>query len=161
MNRIKVSIIITVFNRKEDLKKSIPSLLQGDFPKDEYEILIGDGGSTDSTSEYISDLIEKSKKFPQKFPKIRYFPTLKNLGEMGNSIKPLYASKGKYICYFNSDAIVSKNWLKNIYNLMESKNLDVSGALQLTDPEKDHVLVLIWDLLENLLYHIEKENHYS
>ncbi|NVM04163.1 MAG: glycosyltransferase [Candidatus Helarchaeota archaeon] len=136
MKKIKFSILIATYNRKDELEKCINSILQVDFPKDEYEILIGDGGSNDSTFEFMKKLVVKSKKFTHEYPFIGYFRESQNLGGMGNRIKPLYSSKGKYICTLDSDATVPKNWLKSIYSLMESENLDVSGGLQLTNPKK-------------------------
>ncbi|MHA1381719.1 MAG: glycosyltransferase family 2 protein [Candidatus Helarchaeota archaeon] len=136
MKKIKISILISTYNRYRELKSCIDSLLSVDFPLDDYEILVGDGGSTDNTKEYMMQLVEKSKQNSEKFPIIRYFREKKNLGGLGNRIRPLIVSNGKYVCTLDSDAVVPKDWLKNIYFFMESQGLDVSGSLQLTDPKK-------------------------
>ena len=137
MNNIIVSIIIATYNRKKILIKCIESLLKVDFPRENFEIIVGDGGSTDSTQRFMLEIIKDSKKFPNTYPNIRYIRGAKNLGAMGNKIDAFKASRGKYICTIDSDVIVPENWLKSTIELMESKDLDVSGGLQITDTKLD------------------------
>ncbi|MFX0136631.1 MAG: glycosyltransferase family 2 protein [Candidatus Hodarchaeota archaeon] len=136
MNGIKISILIRTYNRAKLLKKCIDSVLNTEFSKDNYEIIVGDGASTDSTQENMLDLIEKSKKFPNDYPHIYYFRDSENLGLVRNILKPISFAKGKYICLLDSDATVPKDWLKKVHDLMEAKDLDLSGASHLTYPEE-------------------------
>ncbi len=139
-NKIKISILISTYNRVEELKSCINSILEVDFPKNHYEILVGDGGSTDSTFEFMSNLVKKSEKFPDQLPIIKYFRNNKNLGAMGNRMTSFRVVKGKYMCVLDSDATVPKNWLKNIYNHMEKNKLDASGGLNITNPKEGPIL---------------------
>ena len=55
-----VSIIIPVYNDPFGLKETLDCLVTQVFPKDQYEIIVIDNGSTDSTFE-----IGNRKRCPQ------------------------------------------------------------------------------------------------
>ena len=59
---MKVSFLVTYYNQKEYVKQSMESILAIDKPCD-WEILVGDDGSTDGTiegvNEYISNIRAK------------------------------------------------------------------------------------------------------
>ena len=59
----KISVILPTLNEEKNLKILVPqisSLFENDL-KLEYEIIVVDDGSTDSTNEYISSLMENNK----------------------------------------------------------------------------------------------------
>ena len=58
---MKASVVITVFNRREEIRKCIDSLKNQDYPKEDYEIIVVDDGSTDNTFEIAYN--EKIKVF--------------------------------------------------------------------------------------------------
>lgn len=55
---MKVSFLVTYYNQKEYVKQSLDSILAIDKPCD-WEILIGDDGSSDGTIEEINTYVEK------------------------------------------------------------------------------------------------------
>src|SRR5574344_362373 len=55
---MKVSFLVTYYNQAQYVKQSIESILSIQFPCD-YEILIGDDGSTDGTIDLINEYIYK------------------------------------------------------------------------------------------------------
>lgn len=114
----KVSVIVPVYNDKRGIKKCLKSLLDQDYNKDFYEIIIVDNGSTDGTKEFL-------KKFPVKL-----------LEE--NEIQSSYAarnkgikhSKNEILCFTDSDVIVDKNWIKNgVKSLIKLKNEGQKGVV--------------------------------
>lgn len=50
---MKVSIIIPVYNEEETIGKCLDALLSQDYPKEDYEIITVDDGSTDRTREIV------------------------------------------------------------------------------------------------------------
>jgi glycosyltransferase involved in cell wall biosynthesis len=56
----KFSIVIPTYNRKELLSLVVKSLYRQNYPKDKYEILICDDGSSDGTKEMLLKLAKKS-----------------------------------------------------------------------------------------------------
>ncbi len=112
---ISLSIIIVSFNTKDITKKCLLSLKNNfiKYPVD-HEIIVVDNDSRDGTVEFLSDLEKKEKN-------IRIFLNKKNLGYgRGNNIG-LQKSKGKYILYLNSDAIITDIDFRDLINLMEMK----------------------------------------
>ena len=58
-----VSIIITSFNSKDTIKRTIQSAISQDWP--EKEIIIVDDHSTDDSYELITKIISKEKSLAQ------------------------------------------------------------------------------------------------
>jgi len=50
-----ISLCVPTYNRINDLKRCIKSILNG-FGEYPYEVIIADGGSTDGTIEYLKKL---------------------------------------------------------------------------------------------------------
>ena len=63
INNSKISIIITTFNKEQFIKKTIKSCLNQTY--NNFEIIIVDTGSTDSTKNIVN--IFKSKKIKKIF----------------------------------------------------------------------------------------------
>lgn len=53
----QVSIIIITFNSEDTIDKCMSSVFKVDYPRDKYEVIVVDAGSTDRTLEIV-------KKFP-------------------------------------------------------------------------------------------------
>ena len=68
---MKVSVLIPVFNGERYLAECLESVLAQDFP--DLEILIGDDGSRDNSSEIIS-------QFAARDPRIRWWKNPRNFG---------------------------------------------------------------------------------
>ena len=68
MKHISLSIIIVTLNRINELIKCVNSIYNQDI--DSFEIIIIDNNSSDQTSSIIKN----------KFPNIRVYKTMKNLG---------------------------------------------------------------------------------
>ncbi|MEK7097081.1 MAG: glycosyltransferase family 2 protein [Patescibacteria group bacterium] len=116
-----LSIIIVSFNTKEITKQCLLSL-KNNFIKYplEYEIIVVDNNSNDGSVEELLNL-------EKQWDNLHVFLSKKNLGfGKGNNLG-LEKSKGKYILYLNSDAIVSDLDFRDLIKLMEiQKNI---GAL--------------------------------
>lgn len=98
-----VSILLPTYNRLPILKKCINSLLNQNFSN--YEILVVDDGSTDGTKETISDLVKKESK-------IRYI-WKENEGISKTRNLCVKESRGEYLIFVDSDAIVSSDFIKS------------------------------------------------
>lgn len=89
----KFTVIITTYNRKEQLKIALNSLIKQD--ETDWETWIIDDGSTDKTEEFILN--------QQKFDyRIHYFKQ-KNKGATHAKNKAIMLSKGEYITFLDSD----------------------------------------------------------
>ena len=100
------SIIIPAFNVEKTITDCLNSLLELDYNKGCYEIIVINDGSTDKT-----ELVLKS--FSKKYKQVRSY-TKKNGGK-GSAINfGLEKVKFQYVAITDSDCVADKNWLKNI-----------------------------------------------
>lgn len=96
MKNIKVSVIMTCYNQENYIKKAVDSVLsqQVDF---DYEIIISDDCSKDSTPQIISE-------YQQQYPdKIRLVLRDKNVGISRNWYEALCLAKGEYVTTLEGD----------------------------------------------------------
>jgi glycosyltransferase involved in cell wall biosynthesis len=95
---IKVSVIVHTYNHEKFIRQTLDSILNQQVNFD-YEVIVGDDASPDSTPEII-------KEYQQKFPEI-IKPMLhpKNLGGFGknNTLATLEVCKGEYIAAMDGD----------------------------------------------------------
>jgi glycosyltransferase involved in cell wall biosynthesis len=52
------SVVVTTYNRKDVLLRSLDLLLNQEYPRDQYEIIVVDDGSSDGTEAALQPLIE-------------------------------------------------------------------------------------------------------
>ncbi len=110
-----VSFLIPTLNSASVLDACLASIAAQDYPKEQIEIVIADGGSTDAT-------LEIAKKFNAKIVK----NSLKT-GEAGKAVA-LNASTGELVAFVDSDNILpNPNWLKEM-TLPLSRHLDAIGS---------------------------------
>ena len=96
--------MVTYFNQEKYVKQSLESILKIQLPI-EWEILIGDDGSSDGTVRIVSEYINKypDKIFLYRMPRIdgnKYF-SVKRASE--NRLNLLSHAKGDFFCYLDGD----------------------------------------------------------
>ena len=94
-NNVLLSVIMLSFNHEHYIERALKSVIsqKTDF---EYEILIGDDASTDSSIEIL-------RKYSKMYPQIRLFVREKNLGTTRNAYELMKAARGKYLASCESD----------------------------------------------------------
>lgn len=113
---LKLSIIIPVFNVEKYLHKCLLSCLEQDFLYEDYEIIIIDDGSTDS-----SLLI--AQEFEKKYNNIKVY-SQKNSGQSIARNVGLSQAKGEYVWYIDPDDWLEPSIFQKLYNEVSSNNLD-------------------------------------
>ena len=93
------SVIIPVYNRADEIKELLESLLVSNYDK-EYEIVIVEDGSTVTCSNEIEN-------FKGKLNISYYFKENSGPGDSRNF--GMKKSKGDYFIIFDSDCIIPKN----------------------------------------------------
>ena len=109
---IRISAIVCTLNRSHYLRKAIQSLLDQTLPREEYEIVVVDNGSTDDTAEMVH------KEFSH-MPNLYYFsePVL-GLSQARNT--GWRSANGEYVAFLDDDAIASPHWLEKILDVFET-----------------------------------------
>ncbi|MCO8059271.1 glycosyltransferase family 2 protein [Acinetobacter towneri] len=110
---ILVSVCIVTYNQERFVEQTLQSILNQNT-NFQYEVIIGDDCSTDSTRKIIED-------FLLKYPDI-IVPVFheKNIGPLEN-LKAVYRkAKGKYICHLDGDDLALPVKLQRQFDVMES-----------------------------------------
>lgn len=117
---IKISLILPAYNVESYIGKCIESCLLQDLNKTEYEIIIVNDGSTDSTLE-----IALSYKYQNSNI---YILSQINQGLSMARNNGAKIAKGKYIWFIDSDDYIAQNCLMTILNIIESQKLEIFGV---------------------------------
>ena len=118
--QIKLTIGIPVYNGEKFLEEKITSILNQDFV--DFELIISDNASTDSTKEICS-------KFATNDKRVKFFSHKKNLGAIWNFDFILKKAKGEYFMWTaTDDKILPEFYEKNIQILEKNPNIVCSAS---------------------------------
>ncbi len=106
------SIVIPVLNEEKRLPACLEALKNQDYPKDKYEIIIVDNGSTDKSVEIVQSFINNEN------PRVVIIHEPKK-GITFARQAGLESAKGRYYISTDADAIPPKDWLKNAKSALE------------------------------------------
>lgn len=123
-----IDIIIPVYNTPlNDLERCLNSVLNQTF--NEYIVYIIDDGSNIETKKYLDNYVKDKNNFIVKHIKNGGVSNARNLG--------LDISKNEYITFVDADDTITKDFLKEAYNLIKEHNLDliIGGYNELTKNE--------------------------
>ena len=112
------SVIIPVYNRPDEIKELLESLLVSNYDK-EYEIVIVEDGSTVTCSNEIEN-------FKDKLNISYYFKENSGPGDSRNF--GMKKSKGDYFIIFDSDCIIPKEYLTEVENELTANYVDCFGG---------------------------------
>ena len=96
-----ISVVIPSFNEEERIEKCLTSLTKQNFPRDEYEIIVVDGGSKDRTREIA-----------EKYADIVFIQTSPKVGGARND--GALRARGEIIATTDADTILPPDWLRRI-----------------------------------------------
>ena len=114
-----VSVVVPTYNRKEMLKDCLTSLFNQTYPKDKYEIIVVNDGSTDGTEEVLNEYAKKAPCIFKWFSQENKGPSAaRNLG--------IEHAKGEIICFTDDDCIADERWIENL--VKEFTNEKVGGV---------------------------------
>lgn len=115
--KMKLSIIVPVYNVADYLPKCLDSLLAQDLPQNEYEIIVVNDGSTDNSGNI-------AQQYADKYTNITLINQA-NQGLSGARNTGIKCAKGDYIQFVDSDDYLEENVLGGLMTQVEKDNLDV------------------------------------
>ena len=116
----KLTIGIPIYNGEKNLREKVNSILSQDF--DDFELIISDNASTDSTKKICEEFLTKDKR-------IRFFSHEKNLGANWNFNFILNNAYGEYFMWTAiDDKILPGFYEKNMETLEKDPNIVCSAS---------------------------------
>lgn len=109
------SVILCLYNQAFFLERGIKFLFSQVFQ--DFEILLIDDGSTDSTSSLCDKISESHPNINVVHQENQGLGSARNMG--------IEIANGKYLCFFDVDDIIGPNWLQNIYDEIKEINPDL------------------------------------
>ncbi|HAH19531.1 MAG TPA: hypothetical protein DCL49_01345 [Candidatus Omnitrophica bacterium] len=146
-----VSIIISVHNEENVVKRKIENCLDLDYPKEEMEIIIGSDNSMDKTDDIINEYTKSGVLF-YKFGEQR--------GKVSVLNELVPKAKGEIIIFSDARQVLDKNALKELVKNFADENVGaVSGELFISGNKESAVsdgVGLYWDY-EKFLRKLESQ----
>jgi biofilm PGA synthesis N-glycosyltransferase PgaC len=126
-----ISIIVPAFNEEKRIATCLESLANLNYPKDSYEVILVNNGSTDKTEEVAQGFGVRVLNFTG----LQGVSAARQAGAE--------AAKGEIIAYTDSDSSVSKDWLDALVEILVDPSIVAVGG---------RVLPLRADFIRNFLY---------
>ncbi len=125
-NKIAISVIVPVYNVEKYINHCLDSIIK---QKGNFEIIIVDDGSTDSTPQIL-------KEYAQKYSNIKLI-TQKNQGVSSARNIGLKASSSKYITFVDSDDWLEPNAIDSAIKILKKDKPDIlmTGYYDVYDKE--------------------------
>jgi len=116
-----ISVIVPVYNEEKNIGLLLKRLLNLNFPKDKFEIIVVDNNSKDNTPEII-------KKY-----KVIYLNEIKQSSYAARN-KGIKKAKSNILAFIDGDCIPDKNWLKNAIKHFIEEEVDIiAGNIIVSD----------------------------
>ena len=115
---MRLSIVVNMYNTAVYMPKCLNTLLHQDIPASDYEIILVDDCSPDSSLEMAND-------YAAKYPNIRVCTHEKNKGLAAARNTGIDAAKGEYLCFVDPDDYIEKNSLAALLEQMDDEQLDM------------------------------------
>jgi len=135
MNDPIVSVFMPVYNTAKFLAEAIESILNQSF--ENFEFIIIDDGSTDSSLEIIHEYARLDKRIK--------FLTRENRGIIETRNEGLMLAQGRYLALMDSDDVSHHDRLLKQYEYLEANNeyVVVGSRIQLIDADGDKLCHMV------------------
>lgn len=117
-----ISVVVPTYNEEKYIQKCLASLLNQSLDQSEYEIIVVDNGSRDTTRKIVKD-------YPVRLI------TLPNPSVVKARQKGVDVSRGTIIASADADTVYPRNWLANIKHTFDKqpKVIGVVGWIYFTN----------------------------
>lgn len=108
--QIKISVAVPTRNEQDNIAKTIESVLDQTFTN--FELLVSDNHSSDSTVKTINSYVAKDKR-------VRLFEQPLNIGAISNMNFLFRQSRGDYFIILGAHDLWSTNYLESLHRVLE------------------------------------------
>ncbi len=126
----KISVIIPCRNEENYIKECLNSVVASDYDKNDIEVFVVDGMSSDSTIHIVTD-------FVKKYSYIKLLPNEKKIVPFALN-KAIKESKGKYIFRIDAHAKYPANYFSELVEWSKKLDADNIGTVCTTDVKNNN-----------------------
>lgn len=127
-----LSVICPIYNEEKYIAKCLDSIIEQDYPKDEMELLLVDGMSTDRTRDVIAG-------YQKKYPWIKVLDNPKRIAPCAMNVG-IKASFGEIIIRLDAHVLYPSNYFSVLVNkLQELPEAENVGAICNTLPVNETI----------------------
>jgi len=130
--KVRVSVIVPVYNMEKYLSKCLDSLVNQTF--EDIEIILINDGSTDNSENIIKEYLERYSK------KIVYIKK-ENEGQGVARNLGIDKARGEYITFVDSDDYVDVTMIEKLYSSIIKEKADISVSRGLIEVRSDNLLI--------------------
>jgi len=112
MNKTKMTLLLSTFNRLQFLNKTLPKFIRSAIINN-CRLLIIDNGSTDGTNEYL-------KKIKKKYNFVTYLKREKNIGAPKSYKHGISMIKTKYFMILSDDDYIYGDYIKKTISILDN-----------------------------------------
>ncbi len=113
-----VSVVVPVYNTEKYLRRCMDALVSQTISRDDYEIVVVNDGSTDSSPDIL-------KEYVRKYPDIVRVFDRQNGGQGRARNYGIRMAKGDYIGFADSDDYVDITMFEKMYKLAKREDADL------------------------------------
>ncbi len=125
----RVSILVAARNEGANIVRCLTALDRLNYPKEAFEVLVGDDHSTDATAVLVQDFVTDKSNF--KYHRIE--SQLPGLRGKANVLAQLgQFATGDFYFYCDADIAVAPTWIGSMLRLFDKKTGVVVGVTRMT-----------------------------
>lgn len=121
-----VSVIVPVRNESRSIERTLRLLLTQDFPRDDFEVIVADGASTDDTVPTV-------RRLQSEFPNLKLVFNAERLASAGRNTAIRHASKDVIVIVDGHCHVPDRDYLRNLSDAFETSRADCLGRPQPLD----------------------------
>ena len=115
--KIKLSVIIPVYNAEKYIVECLDSIYNQNLNNDEFEVIIVNDGSKDHSQQVIEDYLQKTSN--------AILLNQQNQGVSQARNNGLSIAKGEYVIFIDSDDFLIPNYLDKLLKIAIDNSLDI------------------------------------
>jgi GT2 family glycosyltransferase len=127
---VKVSVAISTYQRASRLPRLVAALEAQTLPRDEFEVIIADNGTTDETARVLADLAARTSL------DLKVVRVDMNRGPAGGRNAAWRSARAPIVAFTDDDCMPAPGWLEAGLRAMDGERRVVAGRT-VPDPEQD------------------------
>lgn len=138
------SVVVPVYNDPEGIRMTLDSLVHQTLPREWYEVIVVDNGSTDETPSVVEE-------FEVAYANVRLRTEADAQGSYAARNRGIAAARGEVVAFIDADMSVDPDWLQRALDAFYSRDAAYLGcAVEVYPPTGEETLAGKYNRLTDL-----------